>query len=143
MHRSPGSRFAPILYAGVWRAAYERGMTGACFLGKEIHCSPRYLTQHNDTLRRVTDPPIGKNGALPPHFGVAKLLIGNQKSQQNLSVFSYKSCFLPAGANLTNKIQIISLEYCKIHGHFVLPCPPGHGTILKVNHTIYINKIYK
>ena len=80
--------------------------------------SPRYLTQHNDTLRRVRDPPIGKNGALQ------KLLVGNQKSQQNLSVFN-KSCFLPAGANLTNKIQIISLEYCKIHGHFVLPCPPG------------------
>ena len=30
---APGPRSAPILNAGVWRAAYERGMTGACFLG--------------------------------------------------------------------------------------------------------------
>ena len=35
--------------------------------------SPRYLTQHNGTLRKVRRPPIGKNGALPRHFGAAKI----------------------------------------------------------------------
>ena len=38
-----------------------------------VRRSPRYLTQHNGTLRRVRDPPIRKNGALLRHFGVAKI----------------------------------------------------------------------
>ena len=89
--------------------------------------SPRYLTQYNGTLHRVREPPIGKNGALRQNYS-----LGIKTHDKICLYLVNKSCFLPAGANLTNKIQIISLEYCKIHGHFVLPCPPGHGTIYNI-----------
>ena len=51
-----------------------------------------------------------------------------------------KSSFLPADANLINRIQIISSEYCKIHGNFALPCPPE---ILREKYATCVFNIFK
>ena len=52
-----------------------------------------------------------------------------------------KSCFAQIDVSLIINTHTISLEYCKIHGHFAVACPPGHGSILRQNHAIYVYKI--
>ena len=104
--------------------------------------SPRYLTQHNGTLRRVKDAPIGKNGALLRHFGVAKIIHLGIASHDKICLYLVnKSCFAQIDVSLIINTHTISLEYCKIHGHFAVACPPGHGSILRLNHAIYVYKI--
>ena len=52
-----------------------------------------------------------------------------------------KSRFAQIDVSLIINTHTISLEYCKIHGDFAGACPPGHGSILRQNHAIYVYKI--
>ena len=70
-----------------------------------------------------------------------KYLLGIKSHDKICLYLVNKSCFAQIDVSLIINTHTISLEYCKIHGHFAVTCPPGHGSILRQNHAIYVYKI--
>ena len=70
-----------------------------------------------------------------------KLLVGIKSHDKICLYLVNKSCFAQTDVSLIINIHTISLEYCKIHRHSALACPPVHGTILRGNYTILSIKL--
>ena len=103
--------------------------------------SPRHLAQHNNPAQGQKSSHWEKWSTAAPLWSGKNYSLGIESHDKICLYLVNKSCFAQIDVSLIINTHTISLEYCKIHGHFAVACPPGLGSILRQNHAIYVYKI--